>query len=100
MANPVQSVKTLLDRYNATAELAVAPGDNSRNFNAKNVGTEPGGAVDAINGNAVLSPDKESIQKDFKLKQQTLHTQFTEKGLNYSDLLKVNTTKYAPSGRL
>ena len=90
---------TILELYNAKAEIAVAPGDHSRTFNAKEVGTEPAGAVDAINGSGTFSGN-DIVQKDFKIKQPLLQTQFTDKGLQYSETLKVNTTKYAPSGRL
>ena len=92
----------LLGIYNASTELAVAPsisGGTTRNFNAKNVGTEPAGAMDAING-SVKGTQWDLAQKGFKIKQQILQTQFTNTGLKYADTLKVNTTQYAPSGRL
>jgi hypothetical protein len=102
MANPVKTAMTLLDRYNATSEIAVAPsiaGGVTRNFNAKNVGTEPAGAMDAINGSAP-GGQWDLVQKDFKIKQPLKMTQFTSAGLQYAETLKVSTTKYAPSGRL
>jgi hypothetical protein len=99
MANPVQSVKTLLDRYNATAELAVARGDHSRNFNAKEVGKEPAAATDAINGSDHFVGN-DVVQKNFKIKQPPLITQFTGKGLDYANTLRVSRTPYAASGRL
>jgi hypothetical protein len=90
---------SILDLYNSKNVIAAAPGDHSRTFNAKDVGTEPGGAVDAING-SVAGTQWDLVQKDFKIKQPLLQTQFTDKGLQYAEQLKVNTTKYAPSGRL
>jgi hypothetical protein len=90
--------------YNASTELAVARGDHGRNFNAKNAGTEPSAAVDSINGTAPNSSGQyvgnDIIQKNFKIKQPLKVTQFTGAGLNYIDTQGINTTQYAPSGRL
>jgi len=103
MADPKKSM-TLKERYEATSELAMAPGDHSRDFNAKNAGTEPSAAVDSINGTAPNSGGQyvgnDIVQKNFKIKQPIKVTQFTGAGLNYAETLKVNTKKYAPSGRL
>lgn len=90
---------TILELYNSKNVIAAAPGDSSRTFNAKAVGTEPAGAVDSINGSGQFAGN-DVVQKDFKIKQPLKITQFTDKGLNYADTIKVNTTKYAPSGRL
>jgi hypothetical protein len=93
---------TILELYNAKAEIAAAPGLGAggtvKSFNAKNVGTDAA-ATDEING-SVRGQSWDVAQRDFKIKQPLLQTQFTEKGLNYAEVLKVNTTKYAPSGRL
>ena len=89
----------LEQRYTATSELAMAPGDHSRTFNAKDAGTEPAAATDAINGSDHFVGN-DAVQKNFKIKQPIKVTQFTGAGLNYAATLKVNTTKYAPSGRL
>ena len=90
--------------YENSTELAVARGDHGRNFNAKNAGTEPSAAVDSINGTAPNSSGQyvgnDIVQKNFKIKQPTKVTQFTSAGLNYIDTKGINTTKYAPSGRL
>ena len=90
--------------YNASTELAVARGDHGRNFNAKNAGTEPSAAVDSINGTAPNSSGQyvgnDIVQKNFKIKQPIKVTQFTGAGLNYIDTKGINTTQYAPSGRL
>jgi len=89
--------------YKNSAELAVARGLNGRNFNAKDAGTETS-AVDSINGTAPNSGGQyvgnDIVQKNFKIEQPIKVTQFTGAGLNYADTLKVNTTQYAPSGRL
>jgi hypothetical protein len=90
--------------YTSAKELAVARGDHGRNFNAKNVGTTPNGAVDAINGSAPNSAGRfvgnDVMQQGFGIKQSLKVTAFTEAGLKYStDVLKIDTTKYAPSGR-
>lgn len=102
--NPVERTSTkmsLLDRYNQTAILAPAPGDHSRTFNAKEVGREPQGAVDAINGSPIGASGNDVAQRDFKIRQPTGVTQFTDAGLNYSsNELRVYPKKYAPSGRL
>ena len=90
---------TLEQRYKATSELAIAPGDHSRTFNAKDAGTEPAAATDAINGSDHFVGN-DAIQKNFKIKQPPKITQFTGAGLNYIDTKGINTTKYAPSGRL
>ena len=90
--------------YEASAELAVARGDHDRNFNAKNAGTEPLAAVDSINGTAPNSGGQyvgnDIVQKNFKIKQPLKVTQFTGAGLNYIDTQGIDTTQYAPSGRL
>jgi hypothetical protein len=73
--------------------------------NAKDVGTDKA-ATNAINGTA-NSPIgitgaviNDIAQKNFKIKQPIKITQFTDAGLNYIDTKGINTTKYAPSGRL
>ena len=98
MADPKKSM-TLKERYEATSELAMAPGDHSRDFNAKNVGKEPAAATDAINASDHFVGN-DVVQKNFKIKQPLQETQFTFAGLKYADTLKVPTTKYAPGGRL
>jgi hypothetical protein len=90
---------TLLELYASKAVIAPAVGDHSRTFNAKEVGREPAAATDSINGSGPFIGN-DAVQKDFKIKQPLQQTQFTDKGLGYSDTLKVNTTKYAPGGRL
>jgi hypothetical protein len=98
MVDPKKSM-TLKQRYETTSDLAMAPGDHSRTFNAKNVGNEPAAATDAINGSDHFVGN-DVVQKNFKIKQPLKITQFTDKGLDYAETLKVTTTKYAPSGRL
>jgi len=90
---------TLEQRYKATSELAMAPGDHRRTFNAKDAGTEPAAATDAINGSDHFVGN-DAVQKNFKTKQPIKITQFTDAGLNYIDTKGINTTKYASSGRL
>ncbi len=51
--------------------------------------------------NTAVGQGREWAQKQFGLKASTGVTSFTENGLQYStNVLKVNTSKYAPSGRL
>lgn len=99
----------LLGIYNASTQLAVVRGDHDRNFNAKNAGTEPTAAVDAINGSVQNSSGQyvgnDIVQKNFKIKQPLKVTQFTGNsnsgGLGYAKVgLKHDNKEYAPSGRL
>ena len=90
---------TLLELYNSRAIIAPAVGDHDRTFNAKEVGIEPAGATDAINASDHFVGN-DAVQKNFKIKQPIKVTQFTGAGLNYIDSKGINTTKYAPSGRL
>ena len=97
---------TLEQRYEATSELVMAPGDHSRTFNAKDAGTEPAAATDAINGSDHFVGN-DAIQKNFKIKQPIKITQFTgdltgnSGGLGYAKVgLKHGNVPYAPSGRL
>ena len=90
---------TLLELYKSRAIIAPAVGDHDRTFNAKEVGREPAAATDAINGSDHFVGN-DVVQKNFKIKQPFKQTQFTDKGLDYANTLKVRATQYAPSGRL
>lgn len=79
--------------YNRYQDLANVGGGS-----AKDAGLDKT-ATDAINGSDHFVGN-DVIQKNFKIKQPLKITQFTEQGLNYIDTKSINTTKYAPSGRL
>ena len=82
----------LVARYNQAADLANVGGGSAKD--AGNIATN---AID----NTAVGQGREWAQKQFALKQGTGVTSFTENGLQYStNILKVNTSKYAPSGRL
>ena len=67
---------------------------------AKDVGTDKA-STDAINGGpATQASIRDWAQKDFKIKQPLLQTQFTDNGLNYAtNTLKLNTTPYGSTFR-
>lgn len=86
----------LIGIYNEYNNLANVGGGS-----AKDVGTDRASS-DAINGSpASQAATRDWAQKDFKIKQGMLQTQFTDNGLNYAtNTLKIDTRPYAPSGRL
>lgn len=79
-------------RYNQATDLANVGGGS-----AKDAGTLATNVID----NTAIGQGREWAQKQFELKATRGVTSFTENGLQYStNVLKVNTSKYAPSGRL
>lgn len=79
-------------RYNQAKDLANVGGGS-----AKDAGTVATNVID----NTAVGQGREWAQKQFAVKQGTGATSFTQNGLQYStNVLKVNTSKYAPSGRL
>lgn len=90
--------------YKDSKELAVAPGAStraSRTFNAKDAGTTPGGAIDALNGTPPGVAGNDIAVKGFTIKQSVGSSGFTKYAEQYStNVLKLDTRKYAPGGRL
>ena len=79
-------------RYNQAKDLANVGGGS-----AKDAGTVATNVID----NTAVGQGREWAQKQFTLRANKGITSFTENGLQYStNVLKVNTSKYAPSGRL
>lgn len=78
--------------YNRYQDLANVGGGS-----AKDAGKLATNLID----NTAVGQGREWAQKQFGLKASTGVTSFTQNGLQYStNVLKVNTSKYAPSGRL
>jgi hypothetical protein len=86
--------------YKRYQDLANVGGGSAKDAGADNT------ATNAINGTAngpigiTGAIINDIAQKNFKIKQPIQITQFTDAGLNYIDTKGINTTKYAPSGRL
>jgi hypothetical protein len=86
--------------YNRYQDLANVGGGSAKDVGLDNT------ATNAINGTAngpigiTGAVINDIAQKNFKIKQPIKITQFTNAGLNYIDTKGINTTKYAPSGRL
>lgn len=82
----------LVARYNQAADLANVGGGSAKD--AGNIATN-------VIDNTAVGQGREWAQKQFTLRANKGITSFTENGLQYStNTLKVNTSKYAPSGRL
>ena len=85
-------ITDLKTRYDQAKDLANVGGGS-----AKDTGNVATNVID----NTAVGQGREWAQKEFRLKANKGATSFTENGLQYStNVLKVNTSKYAPSGRL